>query len=50
MGPPPGKISSWPTGWGVAAYFIKPVNVEELSAQARMIREFFERSKLYKPA
>ena len=35
---------------GVAAYFIKPVDTEELSAQVMMIREFFERSKLYQRA
>ena len=34
---------------GVAAYFIKPVDTEELSAQVMMIRKFFESSKLYQP-
>jgi len=34
---------------GVAAYFIKPVDTEELSAQVMMIRQFFESSKLCNP-
>ena len=32
---------------GVAAYFIKPVDTEELLAQTTMIREFFDKSQLY---
>ena len=35
---------------GAAAYFSKPVDVEELSAQVMMIRKFFESSKVYNPA
>lgn len=34
---------------GAAAYFSKPVDSQELLAQARAIREFFDEAQLYPP-
>jgi len=34
---------------GAAAYFSKPVDSQDLLAQARTIRAFFEQSRLYEP-